>query len=188
MDRVTPLMGRDRGEPRTSHLLSERRGRALWLTLNRPEKLNALTQDLYRDLRRALVQADLDSSIEKATLRLPEALRGMSDVYAACHLSAYVGVARAKYLLMTCRQISAREARDWGLIASVVPHDRLEQETERLVHDTLQTQPGARAWNKQLINAAALPPFDGRALKATMSSSETLAGTGEFVTKAAVRG
>lgn len=245
------------------HLICEQRGGSLWLTLNRPAKLNALTRALYTDIRTALVladaedatelvvltgagrafcaggdlaevhgmneradhvelsaavdnstatmrqmeimakpivcavnglahaagflltmQADITIASERATFRLPEALRGLSDVYAACHLAAYIGVARTKYLLMTCKEITAREAFNWGLIARVVPHEDLLPATEEAVQQILATQPGARAWNKSLINAAALPPFDGRALKETIASGEARAGTLAFAARA----
>ena len=133
------------------------------------------------------MQADIAIASDRATFRLPEALRGMSDVYAACHLSAYIGVARTKYLLMTCQEITARQACDWGLIARVVPHDELVSATEETVRQILDTKPGARGWNKALINAAALPPFDGRALKATIASEETRAGTLSFAAPAGSR-
>lgn len=253
-------------QPIFEHLDCEQKGSSTWLTLNRPNKLNALTQALYRDVRTALVRADLDEATEvvvltgagrafcaggdlaevhemhrrgdgvelaaavdnstatlrqmetmakpivcavnglahaagfllamqadiaiasdKATFRLPEALRGISDVYAACHLSSYIGVARTKYLLMTCTEITAQEACDWGLIARVVPHQELMPATKEVVQKLLDTQPGARGWNKSLINASALPPFDGRALKATMASGETRAGTLSFAAPAGGR-
>lgn len=44
-------------------ILSEVRQQVLWLTLNRPEKKNALTQDMYRALNQALVEAEQDTSI-----------------------------------------------------------------------------------------------------------------------------
>lgn len=245
------------------HLACEQHGRSSWLILNRPDKLNAITQTLYAELRTALVVADLHEETEvvvltgagrafcaggdlaevhgmherndgvelaaavdnstatfrqmetmakpivcavnglahaagfllamqaditiasdRATFRLAEALRGISDVYAACHLASYIGVARTKYLLMTCAEISAREACEWGLIARVVPHDRLQAAAAETVQQILDTQPGARAWNKTLVNAAALPPFDGRALKETIASGETKAGTRRFAAPA----
>ncbi len=47
-------------------ILTERRGKKngiLWLTLNRPEKLNALTFPLLREMRKILVDARFDRSI-----------------------------------------------------------------------------------------------------------------------------
>jgi len=47
-------------------ILTERRGKKdgiLWLTLNRPERLNALTFPLLRKLREILVDARFDRSV-----------------------------------------------------------------------------------------------------------------------------
>jgi enoyl-CoA hydratase len=247
-------------------ILYKKSGRAAWITLNRPAKLNAVTQLMYRELRHALIRADQDKGVDavvltgagrafcaggdlsevhemhaqgqsielaaaadnssatfrqmenmdkpviclvnglahaagfvlamqaditiasdKASFRLPEALRGMSDVYAACHLSSYIGVAKTKYLLMTCKEISAREADDWGFIARVVPHAELESAGEEVVREILETQSAARSWNKLLVNRT-MPPFDGRALKETIVSGETMSGTQRFSGSAKKRG
>lgn len=247
-------------------LIYQKTGQAVWLTLNRPAKLNAVTQLLYRELRHALIRADQDKSVDlvvltgvgrafcsggdlaevhamhaagqsielaaaadnssatfrqmeimdkpviclvnglahaagfvlamqaditiasdKASFRLPEALRGMSDVYAACHLSSYIGVAKTKYLLLTCKEISAKDACDWGFIARVVPHAELEAAGEEAVQQILETQPSARSWNKLLVNRT-MPPFDGRALKETIVSGETMTGTERFSASGKKRG
>ena len=41
----------------------EVRGRAAWLTIDRPEKLNAMTRAFFGELREALVAADADPSV-----------------------------------------------------------------------------------------------------------------------------
>ncbi|MFF7472325.1 enoyl-CoA hydratase-related protein [Streptomyces sp. NPDC008092] len=45
------------------HLLRERRGAAEWLVLNRPERRNALTVELVRDLADAVAQAGADPEV-----------------------------------------------------------------------------------------------------------------------------
>jgi enoyl-CoA hydratase/carnithine racemase len=240
-------------------LIYERRGPVARITLNRPHKLNAITQKLYGELRRAIVKADIDPEVEvivltgagrafcaggdltevnamhddparqfdlaiaadnstatfkqievvdkpvvaivnglahaagmvlamqsdiviaseRASFRLPEALRGMSDVYAAGHLASFIGVARTKYMLMTCVEISAAEALSWGFIARVVPHDQLEAEAQKAVDLILATGTEARVWNKMLVNRG-LPAFDNRGLRATIQSTQTKSGTQSF--------
>ena len=46
----------------------ERRGPAAWLTLNRPDKLNALSYELVRDLRAAIARAGEDDEVKVAVL------------------------------------------------------------------------------------------------------------------------
>jgi enoyl-CoA hydratase len=55
-------------EPTESLVLVERRNRVLLLTLNRPEKLNALSKDLLRQLSQALLDAERDTNIACAVL------------------------------------------------------------------------------------------------------------------------
>ena len=49
-------------------VIYERRGPAAWLTLNRPDKLNALSYELVRELRRALRLAAEDDEVKVAVL------------------------------------------------------------------------------------------------------------------------
>jgi enoyl-CoA hydratase/carnithine racemase len=49
-------------------LLVDRQGPVLALTLNRPAKLNAVTQSMYRELRASLMEAEEDPAIEVVTL------------------------------------------------------------------------------------------------------------------------
>jgi len=239
-------------------LLYEADGAVARIVLNRPHKLNALSQRLYEELRHALVRADDDRAVEvivltgagrafcaggdltevnamheearsldlalvginssatfrqmeattkpiialvnglahaaglilvmqsdiaiasqNATFRLPEALRGMSDPYAAAHLGSLIGAARAKYMLLTCAEIDATRAEQWGLVCQVAPHDELEASGARAIRQILETGRSSRSWNKTLVNRT-LPPFDGQALKATIQSTETMDGTQRF--------
>ncbi len=49
-------------------VLLERRGPAAWLTLNRPEKLNAMSVELVRALRQHLRELDADESVKVVVL------------------------------------------------------------------------------------------------------------------------
>ncbi len=49
-------------------VLYERRGPAAWITLNRPDKLNALSVELVRELRAAIVQAAADDEVKVVVL------------------------------------------------------------------------------------------------------------------------
>ncbi len=49
-------------------VLYERRGPAAWLTLNRPDKLNALSYELVRELRDAIRRAAEDDAVKVAVL------------------------------------------------------------------------------------------------------------------------
>jgi enoyl-CoA hydratase len=49
-------------------VLYERRGPAAWLTLNRPDKLNALSSEVVRELRAALARAAADDEVKVVVL------------------------------------------------------------------------------------------------------------------------
>jgi naphthoate synthase len=70
-------------------------------------------------------------------------------------LAEMVGVKKAKEIWFLCRQYSAQEALDMGLINTVVPLERLEEET--------------MAWSREML---ALSPFALRLLKASFNASQ----------------
>ena len=70
-------------------------------------------------------------------------------------LAELVGPKKAKEIWFLCRQYSAQEAVDMGLVNTVVPLDRLEEETV--------------AWCREML---ALSPFALRLLKASFNATE----------------
>jgi naphthoate synthase len=75
--------------------------------------------------------------------------------FGAALLAAQVGQKKAKEIWFLCRQYSAQEALDMGLVNTVVPLERLEEETV--------------AWCREML---ALSPFALRLLKASFNASE----------------
>jgi naphthoate synthase len=70
-------------------------------------------------------------------------------------LANLVGPKKAKEIWFLCRQYSAEEAREMGMVNAVVPLERLEQETV--------------AWCNEML---ALSPFSLRLLKASFNAAE----------------
>ena len=70
-------------------------------------------------------------------------------------LSRLVGPKKAKEIWFLCRQYDAQQALDMGLINTVVPLERLEQETVQ--------------WCREML---ALSPFALRLLKASFNADE----------------
>jgi naphthoate synthase len=70
-------------------------------------------------------------------------------------LANLVGPKKAKEIWFLCRQYSAEEARDMGMVNTVVPLERLEEETV--------------AWCQEML---ALSPFALRLLKASFNAAE----------------
>jgi naphthoate synthase len=75
--------------------------------------------------------------------------------YGASLLAAQVGQKKAKEIWFLCRQYDAAEALEMGLVNTVVPLERLEEETV--------------AWCREMLQ---LSPFSLRLLKASFNASE----------------
>ena len=75
--------------------------------------------------------------------------------FGASVLSRLVGPKKAKEIWFLCRQYDAQEALEMGLVNTVVPLDRLEEETV--------------AWCREML---ALSPFALRLLKASFNADE----------------
>jgi naphthoate synthase len=75
--------------------------------------------------------------------------------FGASVLARLVGPKKAKEIWFLCRQYDAQEAREMGLVNTVVPLDRLEEETV--------------AWCREML---ALSPFALRLLKASFNAEE----------------
>lgn len=239
------------------HLRARRGDGALVVTIDRPERRNALTVEMYHGLKKAAVLAGKDPDVDvlvvtgtgewfcvggemggrheggqvvdretdgidvlpfvafercpkvvvmgingtcqggglnmtltsdvavvsdRATFRAPELLRGVADCYLAARLATRIGVARAKWLLLTAATVSAAEALAIGLVPRVVPHATLDDAVRETVEQIRETGPEARATVKQMINRD-LPPMDVVSFVASIASDEVREGFAAFVDK-----
>lgn len=96
---------------------------------------------------------DLRIAAEDTVLGLPETRLGLvPDVGGSTRLAQLVGLARAKELIFTGRQINADVAARWGLVNRVVPAGELTADVEALVHEIEQAAPLAVGMAKRLLN------------------------------------
>jgi enoyl-CoA hydratase/carnithine racemase len=119
---------------------------------------------------------------ERATFRAPELLRGVADCFLGARLATRVGIARAKDLLFTAREIGAAEALAMGLVARVVPHDALGAAVDETVAAIQRTGPAARTALKRDLNRQ-LPGIDFPMFAASLASDEVREGFAAFVEK-----
>jgi 2-ketocyclohexanecarboxyl-CoA hydrolase len=68
-------------------------------------------------------------------------------------LARHVGQKKAKEIWFLCRQYSAREAMEMGLVNAVVPDAQLDAEVRRWCDEILQMSPTAIALGKRAFNA-----------------------------------
>jgi naphthoate synthase len=79
--------------------------------------------------------------------------------YGASLLAKQVGPKKAKEIWFLCRQYDAQQALDMGLVNTVVPLDRLEEETLQWCREMLQLSP----WALRLLKASFHADEDGMA-------------------------
>lgn len=128
--------------------------------------------------------SDLTIAAEEATFWVPELLRGVPDPWMPAMLPAYVGLERAKYLMLTAQRFGADRALEWGLVSEVVPRERLRARTEELVDLVLRGAPVARAVYKAQANRY-LVDLDLDGVAAAASEEEKLEGFRSFAEKRA---
>ena len=90
--------------------------------------------------------------------------------YGAGYLAAVVGQKKAREIWFLCRQYSAAEALDMGLVNKVVPFDELEDECVAWAEEMLALSPMALRFMKASFNAAT----DGLAGLAQLGGDATL--------------
>ena len=123
--------------------------------------------------------SDLSIASDRARFRVPELLRGVPDPWMAAMLPAYVGLERAKYLMLTAQVFDAQRALEWGLVSEVVAHADLRARTEEIVELILRTAPIARSVYMQQANRY-LVGTDLDTVAAAASDAEKLEGFRSF--------
>ncbi|MCD4533020.1 enoyl-CoA hydratase/isomerase family protein [Nocardioides sp. cx-169] len=96
--------------------------------------------------------SDVSVVSDRATFRVPELLRGISDTYYAQVLTRLIGPVRTRDLMFTGRKLTADEAFAWGLVTRVVPHGRLLEESLDVLSEVCRTAPLARRDIKRVLD------------------------------------
>ena len=108
--------------------------------------------------------------------------------YGAAHLARIVGHKRAREIWYLCRQYTAQEAYDMGLVNAVVPLDRLEEETVAWAREILAKSPTAIRFLKAAFNVdtdgmAGLQQLAGDATMLFYMTEEAHEGSRAFLEK-----
>lgn len=100
------------------------------------------------------VVCDLTIAAENARFGQTGPKVGSFDAgYGSGYLARIVGHKKAREIWYLCRQYDAQEALDMGLVNTVVPLERLEDETVEWCQDILQHSPTALRFLKASMNA-----------------------------------
>jgi enoyl-CoA hydratase len=128
--------------------------------------------------------SDVAVASDRAVFAAPELRRGVADAYHAAILPEHVGLAVARDMLFAGRRLDAQKALQRGVVARVVPHDRLREETEGVVRDLVLSAPRARAAMKRMINAR-YGLVDKLTFEESLADEEVMEGFASFVEKRA---
>ena len=108
--------------------------------------------------------------------------------YGASYMARIVGQKKAREIWYLCRQYNARQALEMGLVNTVVPYEKLEQETVQWCREILANSPMAIRCLKAALNAdcdgqAGLQELAGNATMLFYMTQEGQEGRNAFVEK-----
>ncbi len=135
------------------------------------------------------VICDLSIASEKARFGQAGPRVGSVDPgYGTAYLARVVGQKKAREIWYLCRQYSAQEALDMGLVNKVVPPEQLMAEVESWANDLLKMSPTALKLAKYSMNAdtaniSGISQLGFRALELYYDTDEAVEGAKAFVEK-----
>ncbi len=135
------------------------------------------------------VVCDLTIAAENAVFGQTGPKVGSFDAgYGATYLARIVGHKKAREIWYLCRQYNAQEALDMGLVNTVVPLERLEDEAVQWAREILEKSPMAIRFLKAAFNAdtdglAGLQQLAGDATLLYYLSDEAKEGKNAFLEK-----
>lgn len=108
--------------------------------------------------------------------------------YGSAHLARMVGQKKAREIWYLCRQYNAQQALDMGMVNTIVPYERLEEETVAWCREILDKSPIAIRCIKAAMNAdedgqAGLMELAGNATMLFYMSEEGQEGRNAYVEK-----
>jgi naphthoate synthase len=108
--------------------------------------------------------------------------------YGSSYMARIIGQKKAREIWYLCRQYSAQEALDMGLVNTVVPYEKLEEETVQWCKEILANSPIAIRCIKAAMNAdcdgqAGVQELAGNATMLFYMSEEGQEGRNAFVEK-----
>jgi enoyl-CoA hydratase/carnithine racemase len=128
--------------------------------------------------------SDVAVASDRATFRAPELFRGIADTNYGQILPRQVGPARARDMLLTGRRVTAAEADVWGLVARVVPHERLIDEALDALTWCCRTAPEAR-WQVKRTMDQFYGHYDRMAMEVSLAGAESTEGWQAFAERRA---
>ena len=134
--------------------------------------------------------ADFRIASEEASLGIPSSKLGVAESYLYLdRLVRSVGLARAKYLVLTGERVGALEAREFGLVEKVYPEAELWERAKALGGELAHNAAFAMRLSKKILTECDRDPYvrnveePARPMIETMTKGEMREGTRAFVEK-----
>src|SRR5206468_3527691 len=155
--------------PKFETALYEKKGPICYITLNRPEKLNAATDQLVEEVNDALFEFDADpdlqvailsgagrafcsgADVQQRQLRTPEEMRGLGGAQHWVATWFWTGSRFANEVALTGRMFTAEEALPHGMLNQVVPRADLMSAAEALAAQIIENPPLAVRANVRVM-------------------------------------
>ena len=119
-----------------------------------------------------------------STFGVPEGRVGLADPYCATLLPLALGISRARYLMLTGRNIDAVTAERWGLVHQVVGADELDVAVAQVVRDLRRAAPEAKTAYKLVANSH-VPYMSSEVIRSVASTANGREGLAAFKEKRA---
>jgi enoyl-CoA hydratase len=103
---------------------------------------------------------DLRIAAPDALFGLPSVLEALIPGMGIYRLPRFIGLGRARRMVLTGELISASDALTLGLVDWVVPEEKLEETTESIIVKTMRGSATARGFSKKLMNGSFESDFD----------------------------
>jgi enoyl-CoA hydratase/carnithine racemase len=97
---------------------------------------------------------DLRIAAENSKLGLPAVLEALIPGLGTFRLPRFIGLGRAKRMILTGELLSARQAEEIGLVDWVADDNELDQFTDQIAADLLKGSPKAQCFSKRLTFGA----------------------------------
>ena len=138
-----------------------------------------------------VLQVVCDLTIASDTARFGQAgprVGSFDAGFGTIYLSRIVGEKKAREIWYLCRQYSAKEALEMGLVNAVVPLSELEKEVENWCREILNKSPYSLAYLKASFNAdtdhvQGINVLSGRTLNLYYKTDESHEGVNAFIEK-----
>jgi enoyl-CoA hydratase len=103
---------------------------------------------------------DLRVASEEAQFGLPAVLEGLIPGTGTYRLPRFVGLGRARRMILTGETVGAQEALEIGLADWVVPADRLVEQTDLIVRGVMEASRTAQSLSKRLATMSFETPIN----------------------------